>query len=81
MIIEKQTLDNVLLFKPEVFKDKRCYFFESYRSSVLIDNSINKLPGEKNLKLDFIKVIFNEIFNFWIIRSIQFCCTNIVIDS
>ena len=41
MIIEKQNLDNVLLIKPEVYKDKRGYFFESYRDSFFKENSLN----------------------------------------
>ena len=39
MIIEEQSLENVLLLKPEVFKDKRGYFFESYRDSVFKENN------------------------------------------
>ena len=63
MIIEKQTLDNVLLFKPEVFKDKRGYFFESYRASVLKDNSFNK---------EFVQD--NEVFskNAGVIRGLHY---------
>ena len=41
MNIEKQSLDNVLLLKPKVFKDKRGYFFESYRDSVFKENNFN----------------------------------------
>jgi len=63
LIIEKQTLDNVLLFKPEVFKDKRGYFFESYRASVLKDNSFNK---------EFVQD--NEVFskNAGVIRGLHY---------
>ena len=63
MIIEKQTLDNVLLFKPEVYKDKRGYFFESYRASVLKNNSFNK---------EFVQD--NEVFskNAGVIRGLHY---------
>ena len=46
MIIEKQNLENVLLLKPEIFKDDRGYFFESYRDSVFKEN---------NLDIDFVQ--------------------------
>ena len=41
MIIEKQSLENVLLITPEVFKDERGYFFETYRDSTFKDNNLN----------------------------------------
>ena len=52
MIIEKQSLDNVLLLKPKVFKDKRGYFFESFRESVF---------KEKNFNIQFVQD--NEVFS------------------
>ena len=41
MIIEKQSLENVLLITPEVFKDERGYFFKTYRDSTFKDNNLN----------------------------------------
>ena len=42
MVIEKQDLDNVLLIKPKVYRDKRGYFFESYRESSFKEINFNK---------------------------------------
>ena len=63
MIIEKQNLDNVLLIKPEVYKDKRGYFFESYRDSFFKENSLN---------IEFVQD--NEVFskNAGIIRGLHY---------
>ena len=63
MIIEKQSLDNVLLLKPKVFKDKRGYFFESYRNSVFEENNFN---------IEFVQD--NEVFskNAGIIRGLHY---------
>ncbi len=41
MIVERQILENVLLFKPNVIKDKRGYFFESFRDSFFEENGYN----------------------------------------
>ncbi len=41
MIIEHQILENVLLLKPNIFKDKRGYFFESFRESIFEENGYN----------------------------------------
>jgi len=63
LIIEKQNLENVLLFKPTVFKDKRGHFFESYKDSVLKEN---------NLNVEFVQD--NEVFsrNSGIIRGLHY---------
>jgi len=56
-------LENVLLLKPEVFKDKRGYFFESFRDSVFKEN---------NLSIEFVQD--NEVFskNAGIIRGLHY---------
>ena len=41
MIIEHQILDNVLLLKPNIYKDERGYFFESFRESIFKKNGYN----------------------------------------
>ena len=41
MIIEQQILEGVLLFKPQVFKDERGYFFESFKQSVMEEYGLN----------------------------------------
>ena len=63
MIIEEQSLENVLLLKPEVFKDKRGYFFESYRNSVFKEN---------NFSIEFVQD--NEVFskNAGVIRGLHY---------
>ena len=63
MIIEKQSLDNVLLLKPKVIKDKRGYFFESYRDSVFKENNFN---------IEFVQD--NEVFskNAGVIRGLHY---------
>ena len=63
MIIEKQSLDNVLLLKPKVFKDKRGYFFESYKDSVFEENNFN---------IEFVQD--NEVFskNAGVIRGLHY---------
>ena len=38
MIVERQILENVLLFKPNILKDDRGYFIESYRESIFEEN-------------------------------------------
>tara|TARA_B110000014_G_C19971901_1_gene503135 strand:- start:36 stop:584 length:549 start_codon:yes stop_codon:yes gene_type:complete len=63
LIIEEQSLENVLLLKPEVFKDKRGYFFESYRDSVFKEN---------NFSIEFVQD--NEVLskNAGIIRGLHY---------
>ena len=41
MIFEKQDLDGICIIKPELFKDERGYFFESFRHSQFF-NKLNK---------------------------------------
>ena len=41
MIIEEQSLEDVLLFSPEIFEDERGYFFETYRDSIFKENNLN----------------------------------------
>ena len=41
MIIEKQSLDNVLLISPDIFEDDRGHFFETYRDSIFKENNLN----------------------------------------
>ncbi len=41
MIIEEQSLENVLLIYPDIFEDNRGYFFESYRDSIFKENNLN----------------------------------------
>ena len=41
MIVERQILKNVLLLKPNILKDERGYFFESFRESVFKKNGYN----------------------------------------
>ena len=43
MIIEKQILPEVLLFKPKVFSDERGFFVETFRKSVLTEAGIPSL--------------------------------------
>jgi len=38
LIVERQILENVLLFKPNILKDDRGYFIESYRESIFEEN-------------------------------------------
>ena len=42
MVIEKQVLDNVLLLKPKIYRDKRGYFLESFRESSFKEINFNK---------------------------------------
>ena len=67
MIIEKQPLENVLLLKPKIFKDKRGHFFESYRDSVFKEN---------NLNINFVQD--NEVFskNAGVIRGLHYQLDN-----
>lgn len=41
MIVEHQILENVLLLKPNIYKDERGYFFESFRESIFKKNGYN----------------------------------------
>lgn len=41
MTIEETTIEGLLLIKPNVFKDERGYFFESFRISVLEERGIH----------------------------------------
>ena len=41
MIIERQELKDILLLKPEVYKDDRGYFFESFKQNLFNDLEIN----------------------------------------
>ena len=41
MVIEEQILEKVLLFKPDMHKDERGYFFESFRESIFEENGYN----------------------------------------
>ena len=63
MIIERQELKDILLLKPEVYKDDRGYFFESFRQSVF-----------KDFGLDFKFVQDNEVHsnNAGIIRGLHY---------
>ncbi len=63
MIIERQILKEVLLLKPQVFKDDRGYFFESFKQNLFKD---------KGLELNFVQD--NEAFssNPGIIRGLHY---------
>ena len=41
MVIEEQILEKVLLFKPDMHKDERGYFFESFKESIFEENGYN----------------------------------------
>ena len=41
MIVEHQILENVLLLRPNIYKDERGYFFESFRESIFKKNGYN----------------------------------------
>lgn len=41
MIIEKTTINDLLLINPSIFKDERGYFFEAYNQSKFKENGIN----------------------------------------
>ena len=41
MVIEEQVLEKVLLFKPDMHKDERGYFFESFKESIFEENGYN----------------------------------------
>lgn len=41
MIIEKTTINDLLLINPSIFKDERGYFFEAYNKSKFKENGIN----------------------------------------
>ena len=43
MIVEHQILENVLLLKPNIYKDDRGYFFESFRESIFKKNGIESI--------------------------------------
>tara|TARA_B100000401_G_scaffold435066_1_gene376230 strand:- start:859 stop:1410 length:552 start_codon:yes stop_codon:yes gene_type:complete len=63
LIIERQILKEVLLLKPQVFKDDRGYFFESFKQNLFKD---------KGLELNFVQD--NEAFssNPGIIRGLHY---------
>lgn len=41
MIIEKTTINDLLIINPSIFKDERGYFFEAYNKSKFKENGIN----------------------------------------
>jgi len=61
-MIKKTTIKDVLIFKPEIYEDKRGYFFESYNKSEF-----------KNFNKEFSPIQDNESkSNFGVLRGIHF---------
>ena len=63
MIVEHQILENVLLLKPNIYKDERGYFFESFRESIFKKNgyNISSIKGDETDSL--ILLAFTEKYN------------------